>query len=158
MQRNSQVKTSCQSANVSDSRTFSRNLDSRIAQTPHPSNAQSLSLITCDYNSFERPMGTGVGLSGGGGHSGRKSISLIIVLAVIIPIAVLLAVGLAYGIWRNKHPGISAQKYQADLEQARKVEKQGEELSWEQNNLLEREAERKSRNNVLSFWARKSRR
>ena len=103
-------------------------------------------------------MGTGVGLSGGGGHSGRKSISLIIVLAVIIPIAVLLSLGLAYGIWRNKHPGISAQKYQADLEQARKVEKQGEELSWEQKNLLEREAERKSRHNMLNFWARRSRR
>ena len=97
-------------------------------------------------------MGTGVGLSGGGGHSGRKSISLIIVLAVIIPIAVLLSLGLGYGIWRNKHPGISAQKYQADLEQAREVEKQGGDLSWEQKNLLEREAEMKGRRNVLSSW------
>ena len=97
-------------------------------------------------------MGTSVGLSGGGGHSGRKSISLIIVLAVIIPIAVLLSLGLGYGIWRNKHPGISAQEYQADLEQAREVEKQGGELSWEQKNLLEREAEKKGRRNVLSSW------
>ncbi|KAL8795484.1 MAG: hypothetical protein Q9195_002073 [Heterodermia aff. obscurata] len=96
-------------------------------------------------------MGTGVGLSGGGGHSGHRSISLIIVPAVVIPKAVLLTLGLAYGIWRNKHPGISAQKYQADLEQAREVEKQGGELSWEQKNLMEREAERKGGNRALKF-------